>query len=74
MADAEAKAKQLADSADVKLGKPTYINESGGFIPISREVTFSAPVPAPALAPPTLITPGETEIRLTVQIAYSINY
>ena len=73
IADAEAKAKQLADLAGVKLGEPTYINESGGFIPVPREVVVRAPVPgaAPGVAP---ISPGETEIRLTVQVAYSIKY
>ena len=73
MADAEAKAKQLADSADVKLGKPTYINESGGLVPVPREYAVRAPVPgaAPAATP---ISPGETEIRLAVQVAYSIEY
>jgi len=71
MADAAAKAEQLADLGGVKLGKPIYINESGGYIPIIREYQMKAeagPVPAPT--PP--ISPGETEIRLTVQVVYSI--
>jgi uncharacterized protein YggE len=71
MADAEAKAKQLADLGDVKLGKPTYISESGVSMPVVREAYFEAPIPAPAMAP-TPISPGETEIRLTVQVSYSI--
>jgi len=71
MADAEAKAKQLADLSNVKLGKISYISE-GGAIPIVRE-SFVGAVPMPAAAPaPTPISPGETEIRLTVQVAYSI--
>lgn len=72
MADAKAKAEQLADLADVKLGKPIYINESGGYIPVIREypaMAEGAPVPAPAPPP---ISPGETEITLTVQVVYSI--
>jgi len=70
MADAEAKARQLADAGEVKLGKPTYINESGGFIPVPREYAMKAGVEA---APPTTpISPGETEIRLSVQVVYSI--
>ena len=74
MADAEAKAKQLADSAGVKLGEPTYISESGGFIPVPREIVMAVPgmAPVPAPAPPPSISPGETEIRLTVQVVYSI--
>jgi uncharacterized protein YggE len=72
MADAESKAKQLADLGNVKLGKPTYINESGGFIPVERPVYLEA-IPAPIqAAPPTPISPGETEIRLSVQVVYSI--
>ncbi|HEY82032.1 MAG TPA: SIMPL domain-containing protein [Dehalococcoidia bacterium] len=73
MADAEAKAKQLAQLAGVKLGEPTYINESGGFVspPIPYRAETMMPMPAPA-APPTPISPGETEIRLTVQVVYSI--
>ena len=71
MADAEAKAKQLADSAGVKLDTPTYINESGGSIPVPSDYYKGVPeaISAPA---PTPITPGETEIRLTVQVVYSI--
>jgi len=73
MADAEAKARQLAQLAGVKLGKPTYINESGGVVspPTPYRAESMMPVPAPA-APPTPISPGETEIRLTVQVVYSI--
>lgn len=72
MADAEAKAKELAGLGGVKLGKVTYISE-GGAIPITREAYIEAPVPAPApMAPPTPISPGETEIQLMIQVAYSI--
>ncbi len=73
MADAEAKAKQLADLGDVKLGELTYVSESGGLMSTGREVFLQAPVPAPMpAAPPTSISPGETEIRLSVLVAYSI--
>ena len=73
MADAEDKARQLADASGVKLGSPTYINESGGIIPVPRYygAVEAAPMPAPA-PPPTPIAPGETEISLTVQVVYSI--
>ncbi len=71
MADAEVKAEQLADLANVKLGKPIYISEAGGFVPIIREYTARAEaIPAPA--PPTPISPGETEVRLSVQVVYNI--
>ncbi len=72
MADAKAKAEQLADLGRVKLGRVTYISESGVAVPVVREFYAGAPVPAPAAAP-TPISPGETEIRLSVQVAYSID-
>jgi uncharacterized protein YggE len=73
MADAGAKAKQLASLAGVRLGKPTYISESS-YVPspisrVSYEGGAAAPVPAPA-APP--ISPGEMEITANVQITYAI--
>lgn len=70
MADAETKAKQLADLGGIQLGKPTYINESGGYIPIIREYYKGVAEPVPA--PTTPISPGETEIRLTIQVVYGI--
>ncbi len=75
MAEVKAKAEQLAELAGVTLGKPTYISE-GIQSPIYKGVYYEyqaggAPVPAPAPAPPP-ISPGEMEVSLTVQIAYSI--
>ena len=71
MEDAEARAEQLAYLAGVNLGKPTYVNESGGYTPVPREyyAAVSEAAPAPATSP---ISPGETEISLTVQVVYSI--
>ena len=73
MADAQSKAKQLADLSGVKLDKPVYINESGGYYPptpIYRS-EMAIPVPMP-MAPPTSISPGEQEITLNVQVVYEI--
>ncbi len=71
MAEAKAKAEQLAELAGVKLGKPTYISEDISYPIYPREIYVGeAPVLAPA--PPTPIMPGETEISLTVQVAYTI--
>ncbi len=67
MADAKAKAEQLADLAEVSLGKPTYINEGSVFAPIYRDYYLAAEA-----APGTPISPGETEISLTVQVVYNI--
>jgi len=72
MADAKTKAQQLANLAGVKLGKATYISESGGYIPVVRDYLKAEAAPVPAPAPTTPITPGETEITLTVQVVFSI--
>ncbi|MEW6142949.1 MAG: SIMPL domain-containing protein [Chloroflexota bacterium] len=73
MADALARAKQIADGADIRLGKPTYISEGQLYVPQPRFVNYelksAAGAPAPA---PTPISAGETEIRLTVQVVYEI--
>ncbi|MEE8194152.1 MAG: SIMPL domain-containing protein [Dehalococcoidales bacterium] len=69
MADAKAKAKQLADLGGVKLGKPTYINEYGGYISPVVFRDFGL-IEGAATTP---ISPGETEIQLTVQVVYSIS-
>ena len=70
--DAETKAQHLADTTGVKLGAPTYISESGGYAPpMTVRMDFAEAAPVPAAAPPS-ISPGETEITLTVHIAYGI--
>ena len=71
MADAKAKAEQLAELADVTLDKPIYISESSWTPPITRDVMAMAEAPAPA--PATPITPGEMEISLSVQVVYAIH-
>ena len=71
MADAKAKAKQLAQLAGVTLGKPTYISEGIQVPPI-------VPVPrvayeyGEAVAVETAISPGELEISLSLQVVYAI--
>ena len=70
IAEAKAKAEQLAELAGVTLGKPTYISEGISY-PISpRTVVLEEMVAAPAIETP--ISPGETEISLSVQIVYAI--
>jgi uncharacterized protein YggE len=72
IADAKAKAEQLAELAGVRLGKATYVSEGiqvpSPYYPYydSRAVTPTAP------AVETSISPGESDIILTVQIAYDI--
>ena len=71
VADAEAKAKQLAEVAGVKLGKPTYISESLYMPgPIYRQDMIEKVAGAPAVETP--ISLGEMEISLNVQLAYAI--
>ena len=71
VADADAKAKQLADLAGVKLGKPTYISESSYMPgPIYRQDLVAKAAAAPAVTTP--ISPGEMEITMNVQLAYAI--
>ena len=72
IADAKAKAEQLAELAGVRLGKSTYISE-GIQTPIyPRGVMVEMAPPVPEAAVPTPISPGEMEISLTVQVAYAI--
>jgi uncharacterized protein YggE len=71
VADASAKAKQLAEVAGIKLGRPVYITENAAFpSPVYRQDFFAEA--AMAGAPPTPISPGEMEISVNVQIAYEI--
>ena len=69
VADARAKAEQLADLAGVNLGKPTYISEGTIYPPV---VYRDAGMEMMAPAPTTPISPGEIELSLTVQVAYAI--
>ncbi len=69
MADARAKAEQLANLAGIGLGKATYISEGTIYPPV---VYRDAGMEAVAPAPTTPISPGEIELSLTVQVAYAI--
>lgn len=72
VANAEAKAKQLAEVAGVTLGKPTYISESSYMPgPIYRQDMVEMAAGAPAAEAP--ISPGEMEITTNVQLAYEID-
>ena len=70
MSDAKATAKQLASLAGVKLGKPTHITESTyAPSPVVPRVAYAYAEEAVVETP---ISPGETEISLTVQVVYAI--
>ncbi len=71
VADAAAKAKTLAEVANVTLGKATYITESSYTPgPIYRGDMIAAAESAPKVETP--ISPGEIEVTTNVQIAYAI--
>jgi uncharacterized protein YggE len=69
MANARAKAEQLARGAGVTLGRPTTIEESdtGGVTPV-RQLS-AAPA---AAAPATPIQPGQLQVSTTVRVIWSI--
>lgn len=71
IADAKAKAEQLAELVGVTLGKPTYVAE-GIQQPFYPAWAGGGMAPPPAPAPAPSISPGEMTVSLSVQIAYSI--
>jgi len=71
MADAKAKAEQLAELAGIELGNPTYISEGSIYTPVDyRGLDVMAPMVIEAAS--MSISPGELELTLTVQLAYAI--
>jgi len=68
MQDANAKAEQMATLAGITLGKPTYISESGGYIPTPYYLKDYAEGGSSS----TPISPGELDITLSAQVAYAI--
>ncbi|MDD5126492.1 MAG: SIMPL domain-containing protein [Dehalococcoidales bacterium] len=71
MADAQAKAKQLADLSGIKLGKPSYISESTYTpAPIYRDTKMA--VPAASQGVETSINAGELDVVVNVQVTYAI--
>ncbi|MBI3040162.1 MAG: SIMPL domain-containing protein [Chloroflexi bacterium] len=71
MAEAKAKAKQLAELSGVSLGKPTYISENIQLpSPIYQTGAVFAAEKAAAVETP--ISPGEMEVSLSLQVVYAI--
>jgi uncharacterized protein YggE len=68
--DAMAKAKQMASSANVKLGKLIYMSESTPYVPPVAIRDYA--MKAEAAVPTTSISPGELEIQVSVQMVYEI--
>jgi len=70
MADAKAKAQELARLADVELGKPISISESS-YTP-GPPVYYDRAVAETGALGQTAISPGELEVIVSVQIIYAI--
>ena len=68
MQDAKDKAEQMATLAGVTLGKPTYISESGGYIPTPYYLKDYAEGGSAS----TSISAGELDITIMVQVGYVI--
>jgi hypothetical protein len=69
VADARAEGEQLAEFSGVKLGKLINISESATYPIYLRSIEVGAAALAPA--PTTPISPGETELTITVQATYA---
>ena len=72
MADARAKAAQLAEASGVTLGKPTFISLSSPFVAPAFDMKGMGVARAESVSGPPPISPGETEVRASVQIVYGI--
>jgi len=75
VANLRAKAQQFAQLTGVQLGKPIFLSESGGFVPMVESYAFKAlgaRESVAALEPPTPISGGELTVTITVQGVFSI--
>jgi len=72
MADAKAKAEQLAELGGVRLGRPTFISEGSTTAPPVPVMAEAGIAFAREEALKTPISPGEIEVSLTVQVVYAI--
>lgn len=70
MANAQAKAQQLASLAGATLGKPTFIEEAD--IQVTPVPYPAARLAADAQAPTTPIMGGQNEVRTSVRVVYAI--
>lgn len=70
MADAKKKAEQLAKLANVDLGDATFISENSYYAPVTRSAMAVGLDEAGSYS--TSISPGELDISLSIQVAFSI--
>ena len=71
MADAQAKAEQIAEFYGITLGKPTHISEESIPTPPIWDVYYNRVGAAGEIAP-TPISAGETELSLNIYVTYAI--
>ncbi len=71
MQDAQAKAQALAQLSGVTLGKVFYVVENSSYPLVMRQYPVFKGVDM-AVPAPTLISPGQSDMTLTVQVAYTI--
>jgi uncharacterized protein YggE len=72
VADAQAKADELATLVGVTLGKPTYMSESAYTPTPQPYLERVAGLAMEEAAPVTEISPGELEVVVSVHITYAI--
>lgn len=72
LADAKQKAEQIAKTTGLKLGEPTFVAESSSYNPYVTDLGFAIPVPMDISESAVSISPGETTVRVIMQVAYSI--
>lgn len=72
--NAQAKAQALAEAGGAKLGMVITVSDQSVTPPAPREVPVAAAAPsaAGAPAPPTQISPGETNVTVTVNVTYAL--
>jgi len=71
MNDAKEKAQQLASLSGVTLGKATYITESS-YTPYNNYPVMYKGMDSVAAGAGTSISPGESEVSMNIQVAFSI--
>ena len=70
--DALTKAQQFASLTGVSVGRLVFISESGGRAPAPRAFQETAVFASAASAPATVVSGGELELRMTVQVVFDI--
>jgi uncharacterized protein YggE len=73
MNKAKAKAEQIAKLSGLTLGKVTYVSENSYNPPIPYLTnSYRSEMAIPVAAPTTSISPGQMEITLDIQVAYTL--